>query len=111
MLKSNVGEMKVVLHKGTDREDDRHDAAAAPGQVSRRGPTTKKSQAASAGETQTMTATAPEGHRAKKGLLAQGLAPQQQLLQGEECPTTAAERRLDQDLLMKRAGDQRFRLT
>ena len=33
----------------------------------------KKSQAAPAGERQTMTAAAPEGHRAKKGLLAQEL--------------------------------------
>ena len=58
-----------------------------------------------------MTATAPEGHRAKKGQQAQGLAPQQQLLQGKECPATAAESRIDQDLLTTRAGDQRFRLT
>ena len=43
---------------------------------------------APAGETQTMTAAAPEGHRAKKGLLAQELAPQQLVLQREECPTT-----------------------
>ena len=55
-----------------------------------------------------MTAAAPEGYRAKKGLLAQGLAPQQQLLHGEECSTTTAERRVDQDLLTTRAGDQRF---
>ena len=57
-----------------------------------------------------MTAVAPEGHRAKKGPLAQGLAPQQQLLQGEVCQTTAVERRMDEDLLTKRAGNQRFRL-
>ena len=57
-----------------------------------------------------MKAAKPEGHRAKKGLLAQGLTPQQQLLQGEGCPTTTAERRIGQDLPTKRAGDQRFRL-
>ena len=57
---------------------------------------------------QTMTATVLEGHRAKKGLLAQGLVRQQQLLQGKECPTTAEERRMDQDLPTTRAGDQRF---
>ena len=58
-----------------------------------------------------MTAVAPEGHRAKKGLLTQGLVPQQLLLQGKECPITAAERGMDQDLLTTRAGDQRLRLT
>ena len=57
-----------------------------------------------------MTTVAPGGHRAKKGLLAQRLAPQQQLLQGEECPTIAAERRMDPDLLTTWGGDQRFRL-
>ena len=65
---------------------------------------------APAGETQTMTAVAREGYHAKKELLAQGLALQQQLLQGEEYPTTAAERRMHQDRLMTRAGGQRFRL-
>ena len=58
-----------------------------------------------------MTAAALEGHRAKKGLLAQELAPQQQLLQGKECPTTTtAERRMNQNLLTIRAGNQRLRL-
>ena len=57
-----------------------------------------------------MTAVAPEGHRAEEGMLAQESVPQQQLLQGKECPTTAAERRVDQDLPTTRAGDQRFRL-
>ena len=65
---------------------------------------------APAGETQTMTAAAREGYHAKKQLLAQGLVLQQQLLQGEECPTTAAEHRNDQDRLTTRAGGQTFRL-
>ena len=58
-----------------------------------------------------MTAAAPEGHPAEKGLLAQELVPQQLLLQGKECPTTAPERRMDQDLPKARSGDQGFRLT
>ena len=98
---------RTLLHKGTDRAGDEHDAATAPGQVSRRRP---KSQAAPEGKTQRMTAAAPEGHGARKGLLAQGLVPQQLLLQGKECPTTEAERRMDQDLPTTRAGDQRFQL-
>ena len=53
-----------------------------------------------------MTVTAPEEHRAKKGLLAQGLAPQHQLLHGGERPTAAAESRIDHDLLTTRAGHQ-----
>ena len=57
-----------------------------------------------------MTAAAPEGHRANEGLLAQELVPQQQRLQREECPATAAGRRVDQDLLTTRAGDQKFQL-
>ena len=56
-----------------------------------------------------MTAAAPEGPRMKKGLLAQELAPQQQLLQVEDDSTTAAKHRIDQYLLTTRAGDQRFR--
>ena len=52
-----------------------------------------------------MTAVAPEGHRVEKGLLAQELMSQQQLLLGEEWPATAAERRMDQDLPTTRAGD------
>ena len=71
---------------------------------------TKISQAAPTGETQTMKAAAPEGHRAKKGPLVQELVPQQKPLQGKKCPTTAAERRMDQDLPTTRAGDQRFQL-
>ena len=54
------------------------------------------------------TAAAPKGHRAKKGLLAQGLLLQQLLLQGKEYPTTAAERRMDQDLPTTLAGNQSF---
>ena len=50
----------------------------------------KRSQAAPPGETQTMTVVAPEGHRAKKGLLAQVLVQHQQLLQERECQTIAA---------------------
>ena len=41
-----------------------------------------------------MTAVAPEGHRAKRGLLVQELMSRQQLLQGEECSAPAAERRM-----------------
>ena len=41
-----------------------------------------------------MTAAAPEGHRAKEGLLAQELVPQQQRLQREECTATAAGHRV-----------------
>ena len=57
-----------------------------------------------------MTAAAPEGHRVKKGLLAQELMSQQQLLLGEDWQVTAAERRMDQDLPTTRAGDLRFQL-
>ena len=57
-----------------------------------------------------MTVVAPEGHRAKKELLTQGLVPQQLLLQGKECLIPAAERGMDQDLPTTRAGDQRVRL-
>ena len=53
---------------------------------------------------------APEGHRPKKGSLPQELVPQQKLLQGENCPATAAERQMDQDLPTTRTGDQRFQL-
>ena len=55
-------------------------------------------------------AAAAEGHRAKKRLLAQGLAPQQQLQQGEECPNTAAGHWMDQDLLTTQARGERLRL-
>ena len=71
----------------------------------------KRSQAAPSGETQKMTAAAPERHHAKKELQAQELVPQRQLLQGEECLATAVERQMDQDLWTTRAGDQRFQLT
>ena len=57
-----------------------------------------------------MTAAVPEGHRATKGLLAQKLESQQKLLKGEKYPTTAAERRMDQNLPTTRTGDQRFQL-
>ena len=55
-------------------------------------------------------AAAPEGQRAKKGPLAQGLVPRQKLLQGGKIPTTATKRRMDQDLLTTQVGDQRFQL-
>ena len=59
-------------------------------------------------ETQTMIAAAQEGHRAKKGLVAQELEPQQKLLKEGKCLATAAERQMDQDLPTTRARDQRF---
>ena len=70
----------------------------------------QQEEKSAAGDTQTMTAAAPEGHRAKKGMLTQELEPQQKLLKGGKCPATAAERRVDQDLPMTRAGDKRFQL-
>ena len=52
------------------------------------------------------TGRAPREER----VLVQELVPQQQLLPGEVCLATAAERQMGQDLPTTQAGDQRFRL-
>ena len=65
MLKSNVGGMKVVFsHIRTQIE-------RMMGMMRQLLQAKSASPAAPARETQTMTVTAPEGHRAKKRLLAQ----------------------------------------
>ena len=85
VLESDVGEMKVELF---------HTSKAALG----RGDANDDSDGAG---------RAPR----KEGVaLAQGLASQQQLLQREKCPTTAAEPQMDQDLPATRGGDQMFEL-
>ena len=83
VLKSNVGEMKVEFsHTRAHIEQIMGMRQQLLQAKSADGGQQKTSQVAQAGETRTMTAAAPEGHRAKKGLLAQVLSPQQQLLQG-----------------------------
>ena len=47
----------------------------------------------------------------KKAPLEKLLVPQHKRLQGEKCPATAAECRMDQDLYTKWAGNQRFQLS
>ena len=108
MLKSYMGGMKVELFHTRAQIEQMMGMIQQLLQDQQTEANRKISKVAPGAETQTMTAATPEGHRAKKGVLAQAMAPQQQLLQGGKCLTTAAERRMNQDLLTTPTGDQRF---
>ena len=78
VLEPNVGEMEAELsHTRAQTEQLMGMMQQLLQSKSVDGGQQEESQATPAGETQTTTAAAPEGHRAKKGLLAQDLVPRQ----------------------------------